>query len=197
MGFLERLRGGSAPWPQPPGVSGPASPIPAPPVAWSPEPASATAPGGRGLTALAGLLAIVGAALSVAGTLLPVTSWGDESQPPFTILPILAGSPTNPLNEFSWFALEPIGIAVVAALLGLALVLAGSPRRAGGGALLAFGLTTVLGFSAYVLSSAFTESFGTPYGPTPGPGSLLGVLSGLLLMLAGLLALLAVPRPAR
>ena len=172
-------------------------PDPRPPVAWSPQPTSTTEPGGRVLTAVAGLLAIVGAALSVAGTLLPVTSWGDESQPPFTILPILAGGPSNDLNEFSWFALEPLGIAVVAAILGLVLLTAGSPRRTGGGALLAFGLTTVLGFSAYILSSALTESFGTPYGPTAGPGSLAGVLSGLVFLLAGLLTLLAVPRRPR
>jgi hypothetical protein len=147
--------------------------------------------GGRPLTVAAGLLAILGGAFSVAGTLFPVTTWGDDSQPPFAIFPILGGSASNAFNEFTWFALEPIGIAVVAGILGLALIVIGAPRRSGGGALLAFGLTTLLAFSAYVLSSVFTESFGQPYGPTPGPGSFLGISSGLLLLLAGMLALIA------
>ena len=137
------------------------------------------------------MLALVGGVLSVGGTLLPVTVWGQDSQPPFSILPILDTSVSNAFNEFTWFALEPIGIAVAAGLLGLSLLVVGAPRRAGGGALAAFGLTTLFAFSGYVLSSVFTESFGAPYGPMPGPGSWLGLGSGLLLLLAGTLALVA------
>jgi len=149
------------------------------------------------LAVLAGLLAFVGASLSVAGTLLPVTIWGDDSQPPFSIFPILGGDASNAFNEFTWFALEPVGIAVVVSVLGLSLLVVGSPRRAGGGALLAFGLTTLFAFLAYILSSAFTESFGQPYGPTPGPGAWLGIGSGLVLLLAGWVAVIAGSRRAR
>ena len=188
------------PPPTPPGPQGPPGPAwggptgapSGPPVAWSPESIAPQAKtGGRGLAAVAGVLALVGAALSVAGTLVPVTIWGDNSQPPFSILPVLDNTVSNSFNEFTWFALEPIGIAVVVTLLGLSLFAVGSPRRAGGGALLAFGLTTCLAFSAYALSGVFTESFGAPYGPTPGPGSWLGIGSGLLLLLAGTLSLIA------
>ena len=62
---------------------------------------------------------------------------------------------------------------------------------------MAFGLTTLFAFSGYVLSSVFTESFGAPYGPMPGPGSWLGLGSGLVLLVAGTLALIAGSRRAR
>jgi len=128
--------------------------------------AAAPARDGGGKAIVAGLLALLGAALTVAGTIAPVTVWGDDSQPPFAILPVLEGG--NPINEFSWFALEPLGIALVVVLLGVSLVVARSPRRSGGGALAAFGLTTALAFSAYVLSSMLSETYGEPYGPAPG-----------------------------
>ena len=55
----------------------------------------------------------------------------------------------------------------------------GAPRRAGGGALAAFGLTTAARLLRRTCSSSvFSESFGAPYGPMPGPGSWLGILSG-------------------
>jgi len=143
--------------------------------------------GSRGMATVAGLFAILGGVLSVVATVVPVTLWGEDSQPPFAILPILEGG--NELNEFSWFALEPLGIAVVAVLLGVSLVAIRSPRRPGGGALAGFGITTIFAFSAYVLSSMFNESFGEPYGPMPGPGAWLGLLSGAVLIFAGLMAI--------
>jgi uncharacterized membrane protein len=183
-----------APPPQPPGAPAAWSPAPA---EWSPAPASPARRARSALAAVAGVLALVGAVLSIAGTLVPVTVWGDDSQPPFAILPVLDNTVSNAFNEFTWFALEPIGIGVIATLLGLSLLITGSPRRAGGGALLAFGATTVFAFSAYVLSSVFTESFGTPFGPVPGPGSFLGLASGLLLILAGAIALIGAARQPR
>ena len=185
--------------PRPPGTPGPAwgAPGQQPAGAWSAAPATPAREGGRVIAGVAGLLTLAGAALSVAGTLLPVTVWGDDSQPPFSIFPILTNTTSNAFNEFTWFALEPIGIAVVAALLGLSLLVLGAPRRAGGGALMAFGLTTLLAFSAYVLSSLFTETFGEPYGPAPGPGSWLGLASGMALLLAGVVSLIAGARRAR
>ena len=188
----------------------PASPggPPQAPAPYAPAPASyapsgpawgygapAPRPGSGGSSSgaiVAGLLALLGAVLSVAGTILPVTTWGDESQPPFAILPVLDGG--NPINEFSWFALEPLGIALVVVVLGVTLVALKSPRRAGGGALAAFGLTTILAFSAYVLSSMLSETYGEPYGPMPGPGAWLGILSGTLLLFAGFLAIASAPR---
>lgn len=194
--------------PQPPGSPG-TPPAPAPytpaPAPYAPAPAPSgpawgygappPKPGTGGSSSgaiVAGLLALLGAVLSVAGTIVPVTTWGDDSQPPFAILPVLDGG--NPINEFSWFALEPLGIALVVVLLGVSLVAMRKPRRAGGGALTAFGLTTVLAFSAYVLSSVLNESYGESYGPMPGPGSWLGILSGILLLFAGFLAIASAPR---
>ncbi len=197
--------------PQPPGSPG-TPPAPAPytpaPAPYAPAPAPhapsgpawgygapAPKPGTGGSSSgaiVAGLLALLGAVLSVAATIVPVTTWGDDSQPPFAILPVLDGG--NPINEFSWFALEPLGIALVVVLLGVSLVAMRKPRRAGGGALTAFGLTTVLAFSAYVLSSVLNESYGESYGPMPGPGSWLGILSGILLLFAGFLAIASAPR---
>jgi hypothetical protein len=171
--------------PRPPGPAGPPWATGAKPSVGPPR------EGGRGLAALAGVVAGVGGILSVAGTLLPVTTWGDNSQPPFVIFPILGAAASNAFNEFTWFALEPIGIGAAAGLLGFSLLLLGVPRTAGGGALVAFGLTTLLAFSAYALSSVFTESFGAAYGPMPGPGSWLGIGSGLVLVLAGSIALVA------
>ena len=155
--------------PQPPGGPGtPPAPAPAPyapaPTPYTPSGpawgygAPAPKPGSGGSSSgaiVAGLLALLGAVLSVAATIVPVTTWGDDSQPPFAILPVLEGG--NPINEFSWFALEPLGIALVAVLLGVSLVAMRKPRRAGGGALTAFGLTTVLAFSAYVLGSVLND----------------------------------------
>jgi hypothetical protein len=112
--------------------------------------------------------------------------------PPFAILPVLEGG--NPINEFSWFAIEPLGIALVVVLLGVSLVAMRRPRRAGGGALAGLGLTTVLAFSAYVLSSMLSETYGEPFGPMPGPGSWLGILSGILMLFAGFLAIASAPR---
>ena len=144
---------------------------------------------------VAGLLALLGAALSVAGTLLPVTVWGDNSQAPFVILPVLVEG--GKFNEFSWFALEPLGIAVATAALGVALVAVRAPRQSGGGALVAFGITTVLAFSAYVLSNMLNESYGEPYGPAPGPGAWLGLLSGFALLVGGCIAMASAPRRTR
>jgi len=154
--------------------------------------AAAPARDGGGKAIVAGLLALLGAALTVAGTIAPVTVWGDDSQPPFAILPVLEGG--NPINEFSWFALEPLGIALVVVLLGVSLVVARSPRRSGGGALAAFGLTTALAFSAYVLSSMLSETYGEPYGPAPGPGAWLGIVSGAVMLIAGFIAIASASR---
>ena len=108
------------------------APAPAPVAGWPAIPVAPVREGGRGLAAVAGVLALVGGGLSVGGTLLPVTIWGQDSQPPFSILPILDTTVSNAFNEFTWFALEPIGIAVVAGLLGLSLLVLGC--RAGPGA---------------------------------------------------------------
>ena len=189
--------------PQPPGSPGPSwtapeqPPVPAAPAptpspqplgAW-PAPAPATSTGKRAArgAAIAGAVAIVAGAGSVVATVLPVTVWGDDSQEPFTILPIATGFES--LNEFSWFALEPIGIGIAAIVLGLALLVARRPATGGGGALLAFGFTTLLAFAAYAVSTILTESYGEPYGPGMGPGTLLGLTSALLLFVAGALSI--------
>ena len=83
------------------------------------------------------------------------------------------------------------GLAVV---LGVSLVLARRPRQIGGGALAAFGITTLLAFGAYVMSSVLNETFGEPFGPAPGPGSWLGLASGAVLLAGGLLAIASAPK---
>ena len=124
---------------------------------WRPGAQAAARAGARRARSSPGSSRLLGAVLSVAGTILPVTAWGDDSQPPFAILPVLDGG--NPINEFSWFALEPMGVALAAIVLGLALRRPASrPATGGGGALLAFGLTTLLAFSAYALSTMLTET---------------------------------------
>ena len=64
----------------------------------------------------------------------------------------------------------------------------------GGGALAAFGITTLLAFGAYVMSSVLNETFGEPFGPAPGPGSWLGLASGAVLLAGGLLAIASAPK---
>lgn len=141
---------------------------------------------------MAGLLAMLGGVLMVASTLLPIWTWTDESLPGYTILPILSGD-FGPASNM-WFALEPLGIAVLAVVLGISLVAAGSPRRTGGGALAAVGMVAILAFTANVLYAVTFEHEATTPAQVAGAGTWAGLLGGVLLLFAGFTAIASAPR---
>jgi hypothetical protein len=88
-----------------------------------------------------------------------------------------------------WFAVEPVGVAVIGVAAGLIIMLANRSLRLqllAAGALLGFGIQTILLFAGYEF-----------YARSPnhaGPGGAVGILGGILLLVAGLIA--AARRPA-
>jgi len=88
-----------------------------------------------------------------------------------------------------WFAVEPVGVAVIGVAAALIIMLANRSARMrllAAGVLVGFGLQTILLFAGYEF-----------YVRSPnhaGPGGAVGILGGLLLLVAGLIA--AASRPA-
>ena len=150
---------------------------------WSPPgyaPAPVSQKAGFGLRLTGMLLAIAGGLGIIVACLLPYAhfphSVGGQSPS------ILSAGPPDTLL---WFAVEPMAVALVAVVAGIVLLVSGSQgaRWAMAGVLLAFGIQTPLLFVGYL--------FGTNAGPGthPGPGGLVGILAGLLLLAAGILGL--------
>jgi hypothetical protein len=114
-------------------------------------------------------------------------------------LPDLHVPPGNGRTSFSifnsgaagdlWFAVEPVGVAVIAIAAALIIMLANRSARmrlVAAGVLIGFGIQTILLFAGYEF-----------YVQSPnhaGPGGAVGILGGLLLLVAGLIA--AASRPA-
>jgi hypothetical protein len=88
-----------------------------------------------------------------------------------------------------WFAVEPVGVAVIGIAAALIIMLANRSARmrlVAAGVLIGFGIQTILLFAGYEF-----------YVQSPnhaGPGGAVGILGGLLLLVAGLIA--AASRPA-
>jgi hypothetical protein len=99
-----------------------------------------------------------------------------------------------------WFAAEPVGIAVLAIVAGVVLVVSMSPipRAVASGVLLAYGVQTVLLFGGYVYQAThifYWESGSPTASPSDitvvtlaplGPGGIVGILAGILLFVGGL-----------
>jgi len=114
-------------------------------------------------------------------------------------LPDLHIPPGNGRTSFSifnsggggdlWFAVEPVGVAVIGVAAALIIMLASRSARmrlVAAGVLIGFGVQTILLFAGYEF-----------YVRSPnhaGPGGAVGILGGLLLLVAGLIA--AARRPA-
>jgi hypothetical protein len=88
-----------------------------------------------------------------------------------------------------WFAVEPVGVAVIGVAAALIIMLAQRSARmrlVAGGVLIGFGIQTILLFAGY--------EFYVQSPDHAGPGGAVGILGGLLLLVAGLIA--AASRPA-
>jgi hypothetical protein len=161
----------------------PPRPAPVPPPWAGPAPVarvSSDQPDGLRLTAA--IVTAVGAILIVWACALPdlhIPSGNGRTS--FSIFNSGAGGDL-------WFAVEPVGVAVIGVAAALIIMLANRSARMrllAAGVLLGFGIQTILLFAGYEF-----------YVRSPnhaGPGGAVGILGGLLLLVAGLIA--AASRP--
>ena len=162
----------------------PPRPAPVPPPWAGPAPVARVSPDRPdGLRMTAAIVTAVGAILIVWACALP-----DLHIPP--------GNGRTSFSIFNsggggdlWFAVEPVGVAVIGVAAGLIIMLANRSARmrlVAVGVLIGFGIQTILLFAGYEF-----------YVRSPnhaGPGGAVGILGGLLLLAAGLIA--AASRPA-
>ena len=159
-------------------------PVPAPPPWAGPAPVARVSSPDRpdGLRFTAAIVTAVGAILIIWACALP-----DLHIPP--------GNGRTSFSIFNsggggdlWFAVEPVGVAVIGVAAGLIIMLANRSARmrlVAVGVLIGFGIQTILLFAGYEF-----------YVRSPnhaGPGGAVGILGGLLLLVAGLIA--AASRP--
>lgn len=160
---------------------GPAS---APPPWVAPPPVPRAGPGRPdGLRLTAAVVTAVGAILIVWACALPD-------------LYLPAGNSRTSFSIFNsgaagdlWFAVEPVGVAVISVAAALIIMLANRSARVrllATGLLFGFGIQTVLLFAGYEFYVRSPDH--------AGPGGAVGILGGILLLVAGLLA--AASRPA-
>ena len=154
---------------------------------WVPAGAfAAPAPGAarpRSWLAIAGAAtAMLAGVLIVVACALPYVHYTDSTSPSTVSI-------FNPgFSPSIWFALEPVGVALVAFAAGVVLVASVSrmPQAVAAGALIALGVQTFLMFAGYVLLAATSAS------AQQGPGGFVGLLAGLLLFAAGVTAAVGV-----
>jgi hypothetical protein len=130
------------------------------------------------------LVALAGAAFLVAGTFLPANGGGRAGWP-------YAVFDRSVQRELELFAGEPLAAAALAAAAALFLL----DRRPWftSGALVAFGVQTLVFFAAHVSAA----TFGNPLYNSFGVGGVLGLAGALLLLVAGALAYAHARRAAR
>ena len=164
-------------------VPGPAS-APPPWVASVPAPAPRAGPGRPdGLRLTAAVVTAIGAILIVWACALPD-------------LYLPAGNSRTSFSIFNsgaagdlWFAVEPVGVAVIGVAAAVIVMLANRSARLrllATGLLFGFGIQTVLLFAGYEFYVRSPDH--------AGPGAAIGILGGILLLVAGLIA--AASRPA-
>lgn len=129
----------------------------------------------RWRSSVAFAFAAVGAGLLLAATFIPVNGGGREGYS----VKIYDSAATT--TEVQLFAIEPIGVAVLAFLAVLIALVWSGNRIWVAGMLLAFGLQSGLLFLAYIGSAAF----GNPEFNSFAAGSALGLLGAALLTLSG------------
>jgi hypothetical protein len=162
----------------------PPGPAPVPPPWIAPAPVPQAGPGRPdGLRLTVAVVTVVGAILIIWACALP-----DLNLP--------AGSGRTSFSIFNsgaagdlWFAVEPVGVAVIGIAVALIIMLANRSARLGllaAGMLVGFGIQTVLLFAGYEFYVRSPDH--------AGPGGAVGILGGIVLLVAGLIA--AASRPA-
>jgi hypothetical protein len=130
----------------------------------------------------AGVIAMLAGVLILIASELPYVHYTDSTNPSSVSIFNTGFAPSN------WFALEPVGVALLALAAGVVLVASTSRllRAIASGALIASGPQSLLMFAGYVLLAATSASAQT------GPGGFVGLLAGLLLFAAGVTAAVGV-----
>jgi hypothetical protein len=132
--------------------------------------------GPRGLGRAAAGISILGVLLVIWGCALPDIHWTGSGRTSASIF--------NPDSGGGlWYAVEPIGVAIVGVTAAVLLVLAARSawlRLLAAGMLMAFGIQSVLLFVGY--------QFAIQKPNHPGSGAAVGILGALLLLAAGVLA---------
>jgi hypothetical protein len=152
----------------------------------APPPVARQAPGsGRSWLPIAGALAaIVAAVLVIVACALPYAHYNDPSITPSSPSVFNTGGPGA-----LWFAAEPVIVALFGVAAAVVLLAWNSrlPRATTSGMLLAFGVQTIFLFLGYVGQGAS----GQPV-QAPGPGGLVGMFAGMLLLVGGILGAISV-----
>jgi hypothetical protein len=129
-----------------------------------------------------GVTAMLAAVLIVIASAVPYVHYTDPSSPGAVSIFDSGFGPSN------WFALEPVGVALLVFVAGIVLVawMSRLPRAVASGTLIALGAQTFLMFAGYVLFTAASAS------AQHGPGGFVGMLAGLLSFAGGVTAGVAV-----
>jgi hypothetical protein len=138
----------------------------------------------------AGILAFVGAALTLVASALPWTrlNFGSGHFQSEAIFNLGSGAP----GVQYWYAVEPAGVALIGILCGVLLLAAARRGRLGvvaAGMLIAMGFQTLFLFAGYALGYLYG-------GNQIGPGGPLGMVAGVLLATAGFFGLSGLARQA-
>jgi hypothetical protein len=126
-----------------------------------------------------GILAIVGAISIIPACALDYVHYTDNTEPSSV-------SVFNPgFGPAIWFAAEPVGVAAITIAAALVLLVLGSrvPRAVAAGVMVAYGAQTFLLFLGYVALAIRSQS------AQVGPGGVVGMVAGVLIFAAGILAL--------
>jgi len=136
----------------------------------------------RGLRVAAGVLAIVAALIVVAASALPYVRFSTGVAGHFQSMSIFNPGPGSNASNL-WYAVEPAGVALLGIILGVLVMVVrrGSLLAVAAGMLIAFGIQTVFLFLGYALGL----DFGTN---KPGVAGAVGILGGLMLACAGIMA---------
>jgi hypothetical protein len=128
-----------------------------------------------------GVTAMLAAVLIVVASAVPYVHYTDSSSPSTVSIFNSGFGPSN------WFALEPVGVALLVLVAGIVLVawMNRVPQAVASGALIALGAQTFLMFVGYVLFTADSAS------AQHGPGGFVGMLAGLLSFAGGVTAAVA------
>jgi len=118
---------------------------------------------------------MLAAVLIVVACAVPYVRYTDSNSPSTVSVFNSGFGPSN------WFALEPVGAALLVLAAGIVLVawMSRLPRAVASGALIALGAQTFLMFAGYVLFTAGSAS------AQQGPGAIVGMLAGLLSFAGG------------
>jgi len=134
-----------------------------------------------------GIVGLAGAFLLLLGCVVPYVKFSGQSA-----VSLFGGFQSAPFSETFWFAIEPGGVMAITLVISILLLARGRQRSFFAGLLAAFGVQTILLFAGYVF---------VVYSPTKREaGGVLGLLAGVALIVAGLMARSAAgpeaPQPA-